>query len=183
MLTLFEMKGFADVPYRQMLIAYEHHMKIDLTGYPQNKRPRMPSLFSRIVAVADAFDAGTSIRSYQYEPWPADEVLREMRENPRRGFDPLLVRALINATGVFPVGTLVILDTLEMAVVAQANSDPEKLHQPRVVVISDAMGVPRPEPYSLDLSERDPVTGEVKRSIIKTTDPQKYGIRVSDFVT
>ncbi|MEZ4414870.1 MAG: HD domain-containing protein [Gemmatimonadota bacterium] len=183
MLSLFEMKGFADIPYRQMLIAYEHHMKIDLTGYPQNKRPRMPALFSRIVAVADAFDAGTSIRSYQYEPWPADEVLREMRENPRRGFDPLLVRALINATGVFPVGTLVILDTLEMAVVSQANPDPEHLHQPRVVVISDAMGVPRPETYILDLSERDPVTGEPKRSIIKTTDPQKYGIRVSDFIT
>jgi len=183
MLSLFEMKGFTDLPYRQMLIAYEHHMKVDLTGYPRNTRPRMPGLFSRIVAVADAFDAGTSIRSYQYEPWPADEVLREMRENPRRGFDPLLVRALINATGVFPVGTLVILDTLEMAVVSQASPDPEKLHQPKVVVISDPMGVPRPEPYSLDLSERDPVTGEIKRSIIKTTDPQKYGIRVSDFVT
>ncbi len=183
MLSLFEMRGFTDLPYRQMLIAYEHHMKIDLTGYPENRRPRVPGLFSRIVAVADAFDAGTSIRSYQYEPWPADEVLREMRENPRRGFDPLLVRALINATGVFPVGTLVILDTLEMAVVSQASPDPEKLHQPRVVVISDAMGVPRAEPYPLDLSERDEVTGEVKRSIIKTTDPQKYGIRVSDFVT
>ena len=39
-------------------------------------------LFSRIVAVADGFDAGTSVRSYQYEPWPPDEVLKEMRDNP-----------------------------------------------------------------------------------------------------
>ena len=103
-----------------------------------------------------------------------------MRDNPKRGFDPLLVKALINATGVFPVGTLVILDTLEMAVVSQANPEPEFLHQPRVVVISDAMGAPRPEPFALDLSEVDGATGEPKRAIIKTTDPQKYGIRVSE---
>ena len=82
LLILFQMQGFSDVPYRQMLLAYEHHMKVDLTGYPVNRRSRTPTLFSRIVAVADGFDAGTSIRSYQYTPWPPDEVLKEMRDNP-----------------------------------------------------------------------------------------------------
>ncbi|MGI9627247.1 MAG: HD-GYP domain-containing protein, partial [Longimicrobiales bacterium] len=47
LLVLFEMKGFVDVPYRQMLAAYEHHLKIDVTGYPSNRRPRSPGLFSR----------------------------------------------------------------------------------------------------------------------------------------
>ncbi|MBW3535872.1 MAG: HD domain-containing protein [Gemmatimonadetes bacterium] len=183
LLLLFGMTGFADMPYRQMLMAYEHHMKIDVTGYPSSKRPRDPTLFSKIVAVADGFDAGTSIRSYQYEPWAPDEVLKEMRDNPRRGFDPLLVKALINATGVFPIGTLVILDSHEMAVVSGVNADPSKLHQPRVKVISDAMGAPLPEPITLDLSEVDPATGKPARQIIKTTDPQKYGIRVSDYLT
>ena len=183
LLAMFDLRGFVDVPYRQMLMAYEHHMKVDSSGYPTNRRTRTPGLFSRIVAVADAFDAGTSVRSYQYEPWPADEVLKEMRDNPRRGQDPLLVKALINATGVFPVGTLVILDTHEMAVVSQANTDPELLHLPKVVVISDSMGAPRPEPHTVDLSEMDPSTGLPKLSIIKTTDPQKYGIRVSDYIT
>jgi len=183
LLLLFNMVGFADVPYRQMLMAYEHHMKIDVTGYPSNARPRRPGLFSRIVAVADGFDAGTSVRSYQYQPWPADEVLKEMKENPRRGFDPLLVKALITATGIFPVGSLVILDTLEMAVVSAVNPDPEKLHLPRVKVISDAMGLPLPEPMVVDLSLIDPGTGRPYKQIIKTTDPQKYGIRVSDYLT
>ncbi|HSR42042.1 MAG TPA: HD domain-containing phosphohydrolase [Longimicrobiales bacterium] len=182
LLLLFQMGGFADMPYRQMLVAYEHHMKLDASGYPENTRPRLPSLFSRIVAVADGFDAGTSVRSYQYEPWPPDEVLKEMRDNPRRGFDPLLVKALINATGVFPIGTLVILDSLELAVVSGVNSDPQKLHQPRVKVISDSMGVPVSDPATLDLSERDPGTGQPYKQIIKTTDPQKYGIRVSDYL-
>ena len=183
LLLLFEMGGFADVPYRQMLIAYEHHMKVDVTGYPSNTRPRRPGLFSRIVAVADGFDAGTSVRSYQYQPWPPDEVLKEMKENPRRGFDPLLVKALITATGIFPVGCLVILDTLELAVVSSVNSDPEKLHLPKVKVISDAMGLPLSDATTVDLSEVDPATNRPYKQIIKTTDPQKYGIRVSDYLT
>ena len=182
LLILFQMGGFADMPYRQMLVAYEHHMKVDLTGYPANRRPRRPALFSRIVAVADGFDAGTSIRSYQYTPWPPDEVLKEMRDNPRRGFDPLLVKALITATGVFPIGTLVILDTYEMAVVCGVHREPERLHLPLVKVISDAMGAPLPQPRTLDLSESDE-GGAPLRQILKTTDPQKYGIRVSDYLT
>ena len=182
LLILFQMQGFADVPYRQMLMAYEHHMKKDLSGYPENKRPRDPTLFSRIVSVADAFDAGTSVRSYQYEPWPPDAVLQEMRDNPKRGFDTLLVKVLITATGVYPVGTLVILDTHELAVVSQVNPDPELLHRPKVKVISDPVGLPLTEPATLDLADDDPATGAPVRQIIKTTDPQKYGIRVSDYL-
>ena len=183
LLQLFRMHGFADVPYRQMLMAYEHHMKLDLSGYPENRRPREPGLFSRIVSVADAFDAGTSVRSYQYNPWPPDQVLREMRDNPKRGFDPLLVKALITATGVYPIGTLCILDTHELAIVSEVNRDPDLLHRPKVRIISDALGVPLSEPVTLDLAADDPATGQAGRAIIKTTDPQKYGIRVSDYLT
>jgi HD-GYP domain-containing protein (c-di-GMP phosphodiesterase class II) len=183
LLALFQLQGFVDVPYRQMLIAYEHHMKVDQTGYPRSTRPRNTGLFSRIVAVADGFDAGTSVRSYQYKPWAPGDVLKEMRDNPKRGFDPLLVKALINATGVYPVGTLVVLDTHELAVVASANPDPERLHQPIVKIISDASGMPHPEPPTVDLSEVDPATGALRRSIIKTTEAEKYGVRVSDYIT
>jgi HD-GYP domain-containing protein (c-di-GMP phosphodiesterase class II) len=167
------MHGFSDVPYRQMLIAYEHHMKIDLSGYPQNERAREFGLCSRIVAVADGFDAGTSVRSYQYEPWPPDEVLKEMRDNPRRGFDQLIVKALITSTGVYPIGTLVILDTHELAVVSKTHADIQHLHQPMVKVISDGKSRPLEVPVTVDLAESD-------RTIIRTTDAQKYGIRVSD---
>jgi HD-GYP domain-containing protein (c-di-GMP phosphodiesterase class II) len=182
LLALFGLHGLHDVPYRQMLICYEHHMKVDLTGYPKNRRDRKPTLFSRIVSVADAFDAGTSIRSYQYTPHPPDAVLKEMRDNPKRGFDPVLVKALITATGVYPVGTLVILDTLEMAVVSAVNEDPDKLHLPMVKVISDPLGVPLPRPRAVDLSAVDPSTGELVHKIIKTTDPERYGVRVSDYL-
>jgi HD-GYP domain-containing protein (c-di-GMP phosphodiesterase class II) len=182
LLSMFGLRGMSEVPFRAMLMAYEHHMKTDLSGYPKSRRPRDPTVFSRIVSVADAFDAGTSVRSYQYEPWPPDAVLQEMRDNPKRGFDTLLVKVLITATGVYPVGTLVILDTHELAVVSEVNPDPELLHRPRVRVISDPVGLPLSEPVSLDLAENDPATGAPVRQIIKTTDPQKYGIRVSDYL-
>ncbi len=175
LLLLFEMRGFTDVPFRQMLMAYEHHMKIDLSGYPQNERTRKLGLFSRIVAVADGFDAGTSVRSYQYEPWPPDEVLKEMRDNPRRGFDQLIVKALITSTGVYPVGTLVILDTHELAVVSKTHPEIEHLHRPMVKVISDPRGGPLKTPVTVDLSLG-------ARTIVRTTDAQKYGIRVSDYL-
>ena len=175
LLLLFQMRGFADLPYRQMLMAYEHHMKIDLSGYPQNERTRELGLFSRIVAVADGFDAGTSVRSYQYEPWPPDEVLKEMRDNPRRGFDQLIVKALITSTGVYPVGTLVILDTHELAVVSKTHSEIQHLHEPMVKVISDAKGGPLAAPVTVDLAGSE-------RKIVRTTDAQKYGIRVSDYL-
>lgn len=182
LLQLFQMHGFADMPYRQMLMAYEHHMKVDLTGYPQNKREREPTLFSRIVSVADAFDAGTSVRSYQFKPWPPDQVLQEMRDNPERGFDKLLVKVLITATGVYPVGTLVILDSHELAIVSKVNPDPDLLHRPTVKVISDPVGLPLSEPKEVNLAAADPTTGAPSHQIIKTSDPQKYGIRVSDYL-
>lgn len=181
LLSLFSMRGFTEAPYRAMLMAYEHHMKTDLTGYPRNKRPRTPTLFSRIVAVADGFDAATSQRSYQSVPWPPDKVLAEMRDNPKRGYDPLVVKAFLNVTGVYPVGTLVILDSHELAVVVQANPNPQMLHQPIVKVISNALGMPLPEPTTIDLAEVNPATGAPRRMIIKTTNAERYGIDVGDY--
>ena len=181
LLALFNMHGFGEVPFRTMLMAYEHHMKLDLTGYPKNRRPRSPTLFSRIVAVADGFDAATSQRSYQSVPWRPEDALKEMRDNKKRGFDPLLVKALINVTGIFPVGTLVILDTHEMAVVTAPNPDPSQMSRPIVKIIYDENGRPLAEPFTVKLGEGDPETGQPPRYIIKTTRPDKYGIDVGAY--
>ncbi|MDB4951029.1 MAG: hypothetical protein JWM27_3678 [Gemmatimonadetes bacterium] len=181
MLVMFGMRGLTEVPLRAMLLAYEHHMKTDQTGYPRSVRPRAPTLFSRIVAVADGFDAATTKRSYQSQPWPPDKVLREMRDNPGRGFDPLVVKAFVSMTGIYPVGSVVILDTFEMAVVAAPNPRPELLHQPVVKIIYDSLGVPVDPPRTVDLSELDPATGKPLRTVIKTTDPERYGINVGDY--
>jgi hypothetical protein len=161
-------------------VAYEHHMKLDLTGYPRPSRPRQLSVFSKIVAIADSFDAATSRRAYQTVPWSPAEVMREMRDNPRRGMDPVILKAFINLTGVYPVGTLVVLDTFELAIVHAVNPIPDLPSRPIVRIIADPLGN-LTHPGSLaDLADKKP-DGVYLRTIIKTEDPQRYGIRIGDY--
>ncbi|HUF27233.1 MAG TPA: HD-GYP domain-containing protein [Gemmatimonadaceae bacterium] len=179
-LALFQVRGSQDLPYRSMVVAFEHHMKIDLTGYPRTLRPRTMSIFSKIVAAADGFDAATSRRVYQTEPLTPAVVLQEMRDNPRRGMDPIVVKAFINLVGIYPVGTLVVLDTFELAIVHAASQDQEMISRPVVRIISDDKGNLNHPGELMDLSARN-ADGAFLRTIIKTTDPDRYGIRVADY--
>jgi HD-GYP domain-containing protein (c-di-GMP phosphodiesterase class II) len=179
-LSLFQLRGQQELPYRAMVVAHEHHMKMDLTGYPRPVRPRTMSMFSKIVAVADGFDAATSRRSYQTVPMSPAQVMMEMRDNPRRGMDPVVVKAFINLTGIYPVGTLVVLDTFELGIVHAVNSIPEMLSRPIVRVISDAQGNLLHPGSLVDLAEQRE-DGVYLRTIIKTENPDRYGIRVGDY--
>ncbi|MDE3216968.1 MAG: HD-GYP domain-containing protein, partial [Gemmatimonadota bacterium] len=179
-LTLFQLRGQQEFPYRAMVVAMEHHMKTDLTGYPRPIRPRKMSMYSKIVAVADGFDAATSRRSYQTTPMNPALVMQEMRDNPRRGMDPVLVKAFVNLTGIYPVGTLVVLDTFELGIVHAVNPLQDMLSRPIVRVISDAMGNLVHPGELIDLADRDEA-GSFRRTIIKTENPERYGIRVGDY--
>jgi HD-GYP domain-containing protein (c-di-GMP phosphodiesterase class II) len=179
-LTLFGLRGYGEIPYRGMVVAHEHHMKADLTGYPKTIRPRALSIFSKIVAVADGFDAATSRRVYQTVPIQPDQVLKEMWENPRRGYDPVVVKAFINLIGVYPVGTCVILDTYDVGIVHAANSDVSEVHRPVVRIVATSDGALQQPGFLVDLAQRDE-QGNYPRTIIKVTDPEKFGINVSDY--
>jgi HD-GYP domain-containing protein (c-di-GMP phosphodiesterase class II) len=180
-LALFQMRGQAELPYRAMVVAHEHHMKSDLTGYPKHLRERQMSIYSKIVAVADGFDAATSRRVYQTEPLTPVAVLAEMRNNPRRGMDPVIVKAFVSLVGHYPVGTLVVLDTFELAVVHAVNPVPEAISRPIVRVISDERGNLLHPGVLVDLNQQEAGTGRFLRTIIKLADPDRYGIRVSDY--
>lgn len=177
-LALFKLRGQADVPYRGMVCAYEHHMKCDLSGYPSSIRPRKLSMLSKIIALVDGYDAATTNRPYRAALVPS-AVVQDMRDNPRWGLDPILVKAFTNLLGVYPTGTLVILDTFELAIVKTANPDPEFLARPIVMIIGDASGNPLSPPVEADLSERR--DGGFARTIIKTADSDRYGVRVGDY--
>jgi HD-GYP domain-containing protein (c-di-GMP phosphodiesterase class II) len=180
-LTLFKMREGEDLPYRAILAAHEHHMKVDLSGYPRPVRPRRLGFFSRVVAVADGYDAATTRRSYQSDPWEPAAVLREMWLNPGRGYDPVLVKALINLLGIYPVGTVVILDSFEVAIVAGPGSNSEHLHRPMVRIAVDARGARLAPPGQLvDLAVARP-DGSHARTIVKVTSPDRYGLVVGDY--
>ena len=178
-LSLFKLREYGEIPYRSMITAYEHHMKTDLSGYPKSMRRRRMLFFARIVSMADAFDAATSERAYQSPKSPAT-VLRELWDQPEAGFDPLLVKALTNLLGIYPVGTCVILDSRELAIVHAANSDGTLIHRPTVRVICTADGTWLSPGPLVDLSQTTP-DGHYGRSIVKVTNPAKYGIKTADY--
>ncbi len=179
-LSLFQMRGQQELPYRSMVVAYEHHMKTDLTGYPRSVRPRELTMYSKIVSVADGFDAATSRRVYQTTPLTPADVLQEMRDNPRRGLDPVVVKAFSNLLGLYPVGTLVVLDTFELGIVHAANPNPEMISRPMLRVVSDDKGNVLYPGHLIDLATQNE-SGAFTRTIIKTADPARYGIRIADY--
>jgi HD-GYP domain-containing protein (c-di-GMP phosphodiesterase class II) len=179
-LSLFQLHELQEYPYRPMLVAYQHHMKRDLTGYPRTARMAEMTFYSRIVAVADSFDAATTRRVYTAEPLSPADVMQDMRDNPRRGMDPVVVKAFVALLGIYPVGTLVVLDTFELAVVHGANPIAGMLSRPIVRIISDDVGNVRHPGELFDLAEKDE-TENYRKSVIKTVDPDRHGIRVGDY--
>ncbi len=179
-LSLFSLPIGSGRPWRAMVSAHEHHMRIDLSGYPACERPRSLSLLSKIIAVADGFDAATSTRVYQQTPWSPADVLQGMRDNPRLGFDPIIVKAFVNLTGIYPVGTVVVLDSYELGLVHAAHTDEKALARPIVRVLADAQGNLLADPPLVDLMAQDE-SGHYLRTIIRTDDPDRWGIRVSDY--
>jgi HD-GYP domain-containing protein (c-di-GMP phosphodiesterase class II) len=180
LLALFQVKEQQEFPYRAMIVAYEHHMKRDVTGYPRSLRTQAIGFYSKIVAVADGFDAATSRRAYQSVPLDPAAVLGEMRDNTRRGMDPVIVKAFVNLLGIYPVGTFVVLDTFELAIVHSANAIPEMGSRPNAMIVSDEHGTVHHPGTLVNLAEQDE-TGNFKRTIIKTADPDRYGIRIGDY--
>lgn len=107
------------------------------------------TLFARIIAVVDLFDAMTTKRVYQEECLP-DEALRTMLRLSGEYCDPLVVRAFVNCIGVFPVGSAVELTSGELAVVARPALDRQRPDRPWLRVVTDRGRSPV-EPWPLDL--------------------------------
>jgi HD-GYP domain-containing protein (c-di-GMP phosphodiesterase class II) len=82
---------------RAAAVAFEHHLRFDASGYPRLRWPRRQGLFSRICAIADAFDALTSGRVYEREAVSPGEALRRLRADSGSAFDPRLVDLFASA--------------------------------------------------------------------------------------
>jgi hypothetical protein len=79
------------------------------------------------------------------------------------------------------VGTLVVLDTFELGIVHAVNPVPEMMSRPIVRIVSDGHGNILHPGHLVDLSTQDPASGLYQRTIIKTEDPHRYGIRIGDY--
>ena len=109
----------------------------------------------------------TAYRTYQKEPITPDRALRFILEKSGETFDPFLSKVFIQAMGLYPVGTIVEMDTGELAVVVRQNSEPRYLHRP-VVEIIDGEPDPSAEPEMVDLTERSVGEYRFKRTVVRS---------------
>jgi HD-GYP domain-containing protein (c-di-GMP phosphodiesterase class II) len=176
--AILKLKRLDDLTIRSAIVSFEHHMNIDRSGYPQARQPMKLDLFSRIVSLADQYDAMTSSRVYARTPLAPDKALSIMMDRSGTQLDPLLFKFFVNMVGIYPIGTLVILDTRELGLVTESNQlFPTR---PRVLLITDSQGKRR-EGHLVDLAEKDGRDHFV-RSIKKTMDPNKYHINLSEYL-
>ena len=179
--TVMAMKEWGELSSRMIDAAFEHHLKYDLTGYPKPTRKRKLTLFGRVIAIADFYDTLVRPRGGNRFPYVSEKILGIMLERSGKDFDPALVKVFINMIGVFPLGTLVLLNTNEIGIVIQIQEDTEMLDRPKVILLYYSDGEYH-KGEMVDLREVDETTGEFKRSIVRTLDPNQYHINVTEYI-
>jgi len=177
---LIQLKEFSYLPLSALNVAMEHHTREDESGYPRYTKKKNINLYSKIVKITDVFDAITTARPYRQKNFTREEALNFMLARSGKEFDPLLLKIFINMMGVCPVGTLVLLNTGEIGIVFENNPEPKFLLRPRVKLIADAEGN-KIDGDTVDLTDMLPETQEYRRSIVKSLDPKKYNIPISDY--
>lgn len=153
---------------RSVVVAFEHHMNYDLTGYPEVELKNNVSLFGSIVAIADCFDALTTARVYRkVNPTPPEAILHLTKLKGTQ-LDPTLVNLFIEVLGIYPPGSVLALTGREAGVVCKAPAVGSPLDRPKVRIVVGA------EPGRVvDLAERR--NGGYARNVVAVLNPSNKG--------
>ncbi len=146
------LRATPDVPVLAPIVAFEHHLRLDGSGYPRGAARASLNLGTMLCSIADVYDAMRSQRAYQ-RAFPSDRILRVLEGNDGSQFDRHLVRRFAQLIGIHPAGSLVRLDTGAIAVVATVHApDPQR---PHVRIVIDEEGRRLDVPLEVNLWEQD----------------------------
>lgn len=161
-----------EIPSIAPVVAFEHHLRSDGTGYPIGvSRPKL-NLATMLCSIADVYDAMRSQRAYQGS-LPTERILEVMRRADGHQFDQHLVRRFTQLLGIYPPGNLVLLDDGAIAVVLQVHApDP---HRPRVRVIMDSKRRRLLTPVEINLFEDQPDPARARR-VVAPLDPTEFAV-------
>ena len=140
-------------------VVLHHHVKLDGTGYPYGQKGDDISLFAKMGAICDVYDAITSNRPYK-RGWDPAESLKKMAEWTNGHLDPKIFQAFVKSLGIYPTGSLVRLGSGRLGVVVEQS--PRSLLKPVVKVFFSTKSNMRLPPEVLDLSEpgcKEKITG------------------------
>lgn len=155
-----------------MLVALEHHLHYDLSGFPRLLKVEHQHLFTQVVAIGDFFDASTSARVTDRKPLLPDQAVQTIVAGAGTRFEPTLAKLFFHTVGAYPVGSVVRLSSGEIAVVYRtAEGHPL---QPPLKVVRDAQGAVI-DPVPVDLSQDG-------RRIAYSIDPIKASIDLAAYL-
>jgi len=147
-------------------VVLHHHEKTDGSGYPKHLKDKEISLFAKMGAVCDVYDAITSNRPYK-AGWDPAESLRKMAEWANGHFDPMVFQAFVKSLGIYPIGSLVKLNSGRLGLVIDQTE--KSLLTPRVKVFYSTRAMTRIKPEVVDLSRPG-----CPESIASREDPSKW---------
>jgi HD-GYP domain-containing protein (c-di-GMP phosphodiesterase class II) len=161
-----------EMPILAPVVAFEHHLRIDGSGYPNGVRRDALNLATMLCSIADVYDAMRSQRAYQ-QAFPSERVLAVLRREEGAQFEQHLVRRFVQLLGIYPPGTLVKLSTQEVAVVLKVHApDP---YRPRVKVLFGPDGARHDVPFERNLWER-PSDLSPQHSVVAPLDGAQYNV-------
>lgn len=174
-LILKDIPGVGDIP---LDITRHHHERMDGSGYPDKLDGSQISTMSQMAAIVDVYDAITSDRCYHKGMAPT-EALRKIFEWSKFHFNPELVQAFMRTTGIYPVGTLVLLESGRLGVVVEQNET--QLLKPKVRVFFSNRSNTYIKPEVVDLSRSMGRGGA--DSIVRHEDPAKWKLDPMRFLS
>lgn len=170
---LMKYKGLDALNAKIIAGAFEHHLNYDLSGYPNMGYKRPISLFGRIISIADAYDSLTSSKvSYSKSRSPF-EALRLIISKAGSIYDPLLLKLFIASVGALPLGSIILLNTKELAVVVGISDSPSHWNSPKIRIIYDSAGN-RVHGEIVDLAAPG-----IDKTISTIINPERYKINAS----
>lgn len=153
----------------------QHHERYDGSGYPGGLKGQAISQFGQMAAIVDVYDAITAERVYHHAMAPVD-ALRKLQEWSKFHFNEELVWHFIRSVGIYPVGTLVKLESGLLGVVVEQNG--ADLLRPVLRVMYDAGKRWSVTPYTLDLA----ATAEHADRIVSHEQPEHWGVDVQAYL-
>ncbi|BAO31176.1 HD-GYP domain-containing protein [Sulfuritalea hydrogenivorans] len=153
-------------------VCLHHHEKVDGSGYPHRLKDEQISVFAKMGAVCDVYDAITSNRPYK-SGWDPAESIRKMTEWTNGHFDGRIFQAFVKSIGIYPVGSLVRLSSGRLGVVAEQSD--KSLLTPRIKVFFSTKSMAYVPPELIDLSRPN-----VSEKIVAREDAEKWGIKNLD---
>ena len=147
-------------------VVLHHHEKTDGSGYPKRLKGAEISLFAKMGAVCDVYDAITSNRPYK-AGWDPAESLRKMAEWSNGHFDPTVFQAFVKSIGIYPIGSLVLLNSGRLGVVTEQGD--KSLLSPRIKTFFSTRSNSRIRPEVIDLARPG-----CPHKIVSREDPAKW---------